>query len=562
MGDTKRSDVKIRISTKEHEKIGTKESVEMINLESGTPRVGGSSVSPVTSRRKSMFYNTIRYFRQEDIARRFVELFPPFGFAEVFVIFFLVLMLSVSFLSAMGKLNPMWASYASWSPAFVVFFGAFGLRNNTVGMILVFAGIGIGIWAIVDEDHSDMYFEHGTQAGVLIFVAIGSGWLMRILIITSHHCGKRREGRSYLDYAKGKTSLTSCITDIITSDTAHELLEDGDWCRHIAGVPKSPRSQKIESKFSSTSTATTTSPSLTDDALPPGIPPLLQKHFTELDRSGLIETCKRVRRKTISKTSSSPLLLDELKVDEEKKLENDEVLVPDETMSSTDTTTLEHHEENSKEHPDVSNIFQHEDGRLGIMNENVGFINLPGRTVSCGSVKNGFFPPLRMWEILPIILIFGCLVVMLSNIIFDLDLQSNTIEIKEGGNYFETFMRGAHFFALVLSICRFDPTYLMWTILLCVSLFFQVLFLLLFALSAIDYGEIKPYDMTAFGVCVLCTIWLARCVASFKPYVLLLVFVVVVVLYLSNTPMYLQVLLRTIHDAWRTKRGRYVVQYI
>ena len=64
-----------------------------------------------------------------------------------------------------------------------------------MGMVLVFAGIGLGIWAIMDEENSDRFFEHGRQAGVLIFVSIGAGWLMRIVLITSHHCGKRKKVR-------------------------------------------------------------------------------------------------------------------------------------------------------------------------------------------------------------------------------------------------------------------------------------------------------------------------------------------------------------------------------
>ena len=108
-------------------------------------------------------------------------------------------------------------------------------------------------------------------------------------------------------------------------------------------------------------------------------------------------------------------------------------------------------------------------------------------------MRNGFFPPMRTWEVLPIFLVYGCLIVMLVNIIFDLDLESTPQEIEEGGNYFETFMRGSHFFALVLSICRFDPTFLTWTVLLCVSLVIQSMFLLLFATSALDHGEVTPY---------------------------------------------------------------------
>ena len=100
--------------------IETEASVEMVHLDRDTPR---------TSRRKSLFFETVRYFRKDDIARRLVELFPPFGFAEVFVVFFLILMISVSILRATDNLSPVWASYASWSPAFVVFFGAFGLRK-------------------------------------------------------------------------------------------------------------------------------------------------------------------------------------------------------------------------------------------------------------------------------------------------------------------------------------------------------------------------------------------------------------------------------------------------
>lgn len=105
---------------------------------------------------------------------------------------------------------------------------------------------------------------------------------------------------------------------------------------------------------------------------------------------------------------------------------------------------------------------------------------------------------------------------MLINIIFDLDLQSTPQEIQEGGNYFETFMRGSHFFALVLSICRFDPTFLTWTILLCISMVIQCMFLLLFATGALDHGELTPYDLTQYGVIVLCCIWILRFVASFK----------------------------------------------
>ena len=180
--------------------IETEASVEMVHLDRDTPR---------TSRRKSLFFETVRYFRKEDIARRFVELFPPFGFAEVFVVFFLILMISVSILRATDNLSPVWASYASWSPAFVVFFGAFGLRNNTVGMVLVFAGIGLGIWAIMDEENSDRFFEHGRQAGVLIFVSIGAGWLMRIVLITSHHCGKRKKVRVSLLFSPQNTQRVS-----------------------------------------------------------------------------------------------------------------------------------------------------------------------------------------------------------------------------------------------------------------------------------------------------------------------------------------------------------------
>ena len=44
-------------------------------------------------------------------------------------------------------------------------------------------------------------------------------------------------------------------------------------------------------------------------------------------------------------------------------------------------STLSTSDDNSTAlHPAVSDIINHEDGRLGIMNEDVGFINLPGRT--------------------------------------------------------------------------------------------------------------------------------------------------------------------------------------
>ena len=409
---TKEAKKKLAIETETKLAIETTESVEMVHLNNG------QSGTPHTTRRKSMFYNTIRYFRKEDIARRFVELFPPFGFAEVFVVFFLVLMLSVSILSATGKLSPIWASYASWSPAFVVFFGAFGLRNNTVGMVLVFAGIAVGIWAIMDEEHSDVFFEHGTQAGVLIFVSIGAGWLMRIVLITSHHCGKRREGkhiqhvrytletcmtrrtthtgRPYLDYTSGEHTKMSCITDIITSQTAKELmnLKDGNWCEELANAPTSPRRLKSSSSSSPRHTNgeydNTFESKSEDDSVPPGLPPLLTKHFTELDRSGLIDTCRRVRRKSFSSSKSiSPLL--EVKIDDNGEEKKNQVLCPDNAVD----TMMSSQSNNTGQHPALTDILNHEDGRLGIMNEDVGFINLPGRTVSCGSVRNGFFPPMR-----------------------------------------------------------------------------------------------------------------------------------------------------------------------
>ena len=136
--------------------------MEMVHLDRDTPR---------TSRRKSLFFETVRYFRKDDIARRFVELFPPFGFAEVFVVFFLILMISVSILRATDNLSPVWASYASWSPAFVSLEPSIEKQHR--GMVLAFAAWNryLGYWTRRTATDS----LSTEDVGVLIFVSTGVG---------------------------------------------------------------------------------------------------------------------------------------------------------------------------------------------------------------------------------------------------------------------------------------------------------------------------------------------------------------------------------------------------
>ena len=162
-------------------------------------------------------------------------------------------------------------------------------------------------------------------------------------------------------------------------------LKDGNWREELANAPKSPRrlpsssspQHRIEGE--SKNSFDSLDGSSTDD-LPLGLPPILNKHFTELDRSGLLDTCRRVRRRSIASSKSiSPLV--EVKIDDDDAAEEkkEQVLCPDGTAM---TSTLSTSDDNStaSQHPALTDIINHEDGRLGIMNEDVGFINLPGRT--------------------------------------------------------------------------------------------------------------------------------------------------------------------------------------
>ena len=163
-------------------------------------------------------------------------------------------------------------------------------------------------------------------------------------------------------------------------------LKDGNWREELANAPKSPRrlasssspQHRIEGE--SKNSFDSLDDSSKEDDLPPGLPPILNKHFTELDRSGLLDTCRRVRRRSIASSKSiSPLL--EVKIDDDDAAEEkkEQILCPDGTAM---TSILSTSDDNStaSQHPALTDIINHEDGRLGIMNEDVGFINLPGRT--------------------------------------------------------------------------------------------------------------------------------------------------------------------------------------
>ena len=119
-----------KIKEEKSSRLG-KASVEMVHLDKDTPR---------TSRRKSLFFETVRYFRKDDIARRLSGVVSSVRICRSFCSVLSDTHDFCIYSEATDNLVP-WASYASWSPAFVVFFGP-SVEKQHRGMVLVFAGIG------------------------------------------------------------------------------------------------------------------------------------------------------------------------------------------------------------------------------------------------------------------------------------------------------------------------------------------------------------------------------------------------------------------------------------
>lgn len=501
--------------------------------------------SPVQRLRHQV--NSFIYRRQETVARRFFEIFPPFGFSEVFVVLFLMLTIFVSILSAFDQLNSTWASYASWAPAFVMFFGTFGVRNNYLGIVIVVFGVGLASWSISNEKESDKIFEHGVQAGVLIFAALGAGWIMRVIVISSYHCGKHYAGQNFRLYLQGsggsRMDESSCIRDVMDSEVLKHVMTygDNDFEQSIANFADNMESPRATD-------------AIAVDPLTMSSPKAASYHSAVVS-SGVLESARRVKRrrsviKSVKRRKSMAVLIaseltktskdtDEEKAQKKDDTSSDEVVVdaeskrdpvigpPSNPSSSSSLTSDSFLARTPRRLPPRQvrrsasfyshQLQKHSEGRLGIMHQDVGFINLPGRTVSIGSAKNGYFPTFRLWELVGVVLTIGCLIVVVVVEAFDVDVLSSEEQIeKEGGNYYEAIMRGCHFFSLCISICRFDPTYLLWTIILTTSMFVQALMLLLFATGTAGHGGLKPYNLTQIGIVVLAFIWLLRGVGSFN----------------------------------------------